>query len=406
MADIQRRRSVFREVGLDDEVERLEAPATKPSRPSSVRFRSKPDVRVIEPYQDVEPENEFINEPPKSISHPATSVRLRPLSPVPNRNKSSLMYRLGALTFLVAAVVPVLHSSGYFREGALPIQPVSAGVIPEGARSHMGVDLSRRDDSPTNVCFRWAQQSAIVNGTLYLYGGQAMTTQGQTDNTWNNDFLTLDLTSTWNIGSPSLTGLPQPSGPPAVALGTLWNSYDSLYLYGGEFSWKPKEDPTAFSTWEYSIPGQQWIQHSNPQTSSGNGSPSNNDPVQRAAEGAGANVPSLGRGFYFGGHLDDYTTEGWSNQVPRVYLQSLLEYTFPGYSNNQVNALGSEKTAGTDGDYRNITEGGLQAKAGFTARADGLLVYIPGFGEQGILLALAGGTNETYVSKQHIREGR
>jgi hypothetical protein len=40
----------------------------------------------------------------------------------------------------------------------------------------------------------------------------------------------------------------------------------------------------------------------------------------------------------------------------------------------------------------------LQSQAGFTQRADGLLIYVPGFGDEGILLALAGGTNTTFVS--------
>jgi hypothetical protein len=168
-------------------------------------------------------------------------------------------------------------------------------------------------------------------------------------------------------------------------------------LYGGEVSSKPTTSPSAYATWEYSIADERWIEHSNPKTSSGKSAPSNNDLVQGAAEGASANVPSLGRGFYFGGHLDPYTTAGWAQPVPRVYLQSLLEFTFPDYSNSQVYALGNGQTAGTDGNYRNITEGGLQSKAGFTDRADGLLVYVPGFGDEGILIAMAGGTNETYV---------
>ncbi|TKA77538.1 hypothetical protein B0A55_02266 [Friedmanniomyces simplex] len=397
----------------------------------------------------------------------------------------------------------------------------------------------------------WAQQSAIVNGTLYLYGGEATTEPGQTSDTWNNDFLTMDLTKTWPISSPSLTGLPQPSGPPAVSLGYLWNSYDSLFLYGGEYSWKPVVSPDPMAVWEYDIQSQSWIEHSDPTTSSGvnaqsNGDPvqrsaegagvsvpfdvydiasstwykqatsgpsptirvnpcaamaaapdgssyniymfggqnltpygnqsqfddmwiltlpsftwievdqskqsvpygrsghtcnyswkpvvspdpmavweydiqsqswiehsdpttssgvnaqSNVDPVQRSAEGAGVSVPSLGRGFYFGGHQDGYTTAGWSQSIARIYLQSLLEFTFPGYANNQVNALGSGKTAGTDGNYRNITSAGLQADAGFTMRADGVLIYVPGFGDQGILLALAGGTNVTYTQMNNI----
>jgi hypothetical protein len=52
-------------------------------------------------------------------------------------------------------------------------------------------------------------------------------------------------------------------------------------------------------------------------------------------------------------------------------LQSLLEFTFPGYSNDQVNTLSDGKTASDTGSYRNITEGGIQDKSGFTKRADG-----------------------------------
>ena len=109
-------------------------------------------------------------------------------------------------------------------------------------------------------------------------------------------------------------------------------------------------------------------------------------------------MPSLGRGFYFGGHLDAFTTPNWDVGVWREYLQSLLEFTFPGYSNSQVDSLSNGQDAGSDGVYRNITQGGQQSDFGFTQRADGLLIYVPGFGAQGILLALAGGTNVSYVS--------
>lgn len=185
-----------------------------------------------------------------------------------------------------------------------------------------------------------------------------------------------------------------------MALGYLWNSYDSLYLYGGEYSWKPVESPAPFALWEYDITSSSWIEHNNPQTSSGKNAPDDAQPVQNAAEGAGITVPSLGRGFYFGGHLDGYTTPGWSQSVPREYLQSLLEYTFPGFANTQVNSLSNGQDAGSDGVFRNVTVGGLQSQFGFTQRADGLLIYVPGFGDEGILLALAGGTNETFVCFQ------
>jgi hypothetical protein len=210
--------------------------------------------------------------------------------------------------------------------------------------------------------------------------------------------LTLDLTTTWQIDSPALSGLPQPSGPPAITEGYLWNTYSSLFLYGGEFSDDPPASPVPMSTWEYDIASSSWSAHSAPQTSAGNNSDTGNVPVQRAAEGAGLSVPEIGLSWYFGGHLDMYTTAGWSNQIARVYLKSMLEFTHPGYANTGVTSLGSSKAAGSGGVYRNITQGGTQSSAGFTERADGVLAYVPGWGEAGIVLGLAGGTNATFVS--------
>lgn len=256
----------------------------------------------------------------------------------------------------------------------------------------------KRDNSPTDVCNRWSHQSAVVNGTLYLYGGRAISSSGQTDNTWNNNFLSLPLNEGWDISAPKVTGLPQPSGPPAVSNGYLWNSYDALYLYGGEVSDTPSQTPDPYSLWEYDIKSSSWSQHKNPETSAGNNSDGGNHPVQQAAEGAGISVPALGRGWYFGGHLDHYTTPGWSLQVTRQYLKSMVEFTFPGYSNDGVESLSGGKTAGDDGVWRNITEGGIQDTAVFPNRADGVLLYVPGYGQSGIILSLAGGTNVSFVS--------
>ena len=114
---------------------------------------------------------------------------------------------------------------------------------------------------------------------------------------------------------------------------------------------------------------------------------------ERSSEGASTSVAGLGRGWYFGGHLDGYTTQGWSQSVPRVYLDSMIEYTFPGDTND---ALSSGDDAGSDGAWRNITE--ATGDAGFPERADGILAWIPGFSKQGILVALAGGTSKRFVS--------
>ena len=213
----------------------------------------------------------------------------------------------------------------------------------------------------------------------------------------------MDLLKSWQVSSPAYTGLPIPSGPPAVANGYLWNSFDSLYLYGGEFSDDPVATPTAFSTWEYSISGKSWVEHANPKTAGGKSSESAGQDVQRSAEGAGFSVSTLGRGWYFGGHLDYLTMPDWpyyeSEGGTRVYLKGLLEYTFPGVSNDQLDS----KTAGSDGAYRNITEAGSQETSGFTERADGLLLYVPGYGAEGILIGLTGGTNATFVSLHCVK---
>jgi hypothetical protein len=340
-------------------------------------------------------------------SHSPTELMGRP--------NNRYLLKLGAVALVVAASLPFFQQPILADNIAAPGIGVDSRAVPHERKMVFESDILRRADSPTDVCTRWSHQSAIINGTLYVYGGMATTQTGQTANKWSksilfncreqslttsfadNDFLSMNLNQDWQISTPSLTGLPQPSGPPNVSNGFLWNSHESLFLYGGEFSDNPVEAPTAFSMWEYSALSSQWIEHSNPKTSAGSKSTSDNQPVQRAAEGAGASVAGLGRGWYFGGHEDTHTTEGWSTQVARIYIKSLIEFTFPGYQNTQVNSLADKKPSGSDGTWRNITDGGTQSSAGFPERADGLLLYIPGFGAEGLLIGLAGGTADSFV---------
>jgi hypothetical protein len=232
----------------------------------------------------------------------------------------------------------------------------------------------------------------------YVESRIMITVREANNSSLDNNFLTLDLSKSWDTASPSLSALPQPSAPPAVAMGYLWNDYNNLYLYGGEFSTSPYVDPAPVSTWQYDIRSKNWIEHREPKTSAGNKSAPADTPVQRAAEGAGISVPELGVSWYFGGHLDWATTPGWSTWTNRVYLKSLLEFTHPGYTNDGVNSLADGTGAGDGGVYRNITEGGLQTNNAFSERADGALVFVPGWGERGVLIGFAGGTNETFVS--------
>ncbi|KAL8640793.1 MAG: hypothetical protein Q9228_002332 [Teloschistes exilis] len=306
----------------------------------------------------------------------------------------SLYPRLYILTLVLLIAVPLLYDTRWLALPAASILGARAGLIRTADRKSeatAGHELLQRENTNTDVCSRWSAQSALVNGTMYLYGGHATQQPGEHDGTWTNDFFTVDLTKSWDISAPVVSGLPQPSGPPAVANGFLWNSYDSLYLYGGIVSDSPAAVPDPYSLWEYQIKNAKWVEHQNPKTSNGNSSDGGNQPVLQTGEGAGISIPELGRGYFFAGHLDHYTTPAWSIQVARLYLKSLLEFTFPGYSNDGVEDLSGGKTAGSDGAWRNVTEGGIQDTAKFPSRADGALVFVPGFGADGILLSIGGG---------------
>lgn len=82
----------------------------------------------------------------------------------------------------------------------LGLQTWNNGVSPIGAKAGLvktragrGLALlpakaEKRANSPTDVCFRWSGQSAVVNGTLFYYGGRTSQTSDQTENTWSGDF--------------------------------------------------------------------------------------------------------------------------------------------------------------------------------------------------------------------------
>ena len=153
----QQRSSIPHEVGLS-------APEVVPSlstsgrdRPQNVRFRSKDEVHLIERYDDYE-----IGKPAELRRHSKTATSNIDASNSPVQRKSrAMMYRFGAMLLLLGAIVPLLRSTSFFGHGAvLPIQQAEAGVIPHEAMSNIGPDFSKRADSPTNICFRWAQQCA------------------------------------------------------------------------------------------------------------------------------------------------------------------------------------------------------------------------------------------------------
>ncbi|KPM45506.1 hypothetical protein AK830_g1110 [Neonectria ditissima] len=408
------RRSVFKEVGLEDDAGRLSpsnSPAASPKH-RRVSFATSGKGSNFHEITGIESESqsrdqrkdqheEHTNEknaherhaeharlhPPPSkpwytrLASSKGRPRVRSTSGAPPGTISGLQ-RFTMLAVLIAVVLPAF--SWHNGRSTVEINGADAGVVMKRARS------------PTDACARWALQAALLNGTLYMYGGRAKTEKDQENNTWNDYFVTLDLTKDWSIESPPVKGLERPDGPPAISMGYLWHDYENLYLYGGQFSDTPFVEPGPETVWKYSIKDEKWTEFDDPKTFAGNESEPADLPVHRAAEGAGISVPELGLSWYFGGHLDWSTTPGWSQDIDRVYLKSLIEFTHPGYVNSGVDKLSDGTGAGEQGAFRNITKAGIQ-KGKFPERADGALVFVPGWGDMGVLIGLAGGTADNFT---------
>jgi hypothetical protein len=171
---LRRRSSVFVEVGLSGDDAILDAKLKRvESRPRlQVRFRSE-----VEIYEPEATHTTFDADTSPSFAAHFTA----PSFAFPN------MPRIFLLTLLLALALPSLHNSPLFKAGIGPIG-AKAGTIRTSLELEsrtLREELVRRDNSPVNICTRWSQQTAIVNGTLYIYGGRTKTQASQTSDTWS-----------------------------------------------------------------------------------------------------------------------------------------------------------------------------------------------------------------------------
>jgi hypothetical protein len=97
------------------------------------------------------------------------------------RPNNRYLLKLGAVALIVAATLPFIQQPVPTESNAAPIIGVDSRAVPHERK----IVLETRADSPTDVCTRWSHQSAVINGTLYVYGGQATTEPGQTQNKWS-----------------------------------------------------------------------------------------------------------------------------------------------------------------------------------------------------------------------------
>ncbi|KAA1135319.1 hypothetical protein PGTUg99_009622 [Puccinia graminis f. sp. tritici] len=255
-------------------------------------------------------------------------------------------------------------------------------------------------------CQRWAHQTTISSAqadsqspthpTLWIQGGELKSAPDQINNTWTNALLSLDLSTSWNAGSPALSLVEKdnsnPYSPPAVSLGALWASADGqqLYLWGGQFADNPAVNPGPMNTYLYSIPNRSWKSIN-----------TTGDSVLRPSEGASALVPGIGSNgspmaYYFGGHLDWASVAGWSTSTPRVFLDSMVQLDLGSLSWTNYSSF----TTASNTNFVNATVEGTP-----TIRADGTLTYVPSVGPsgKGVLVAIGGGQNFQSLSQNSNR---
>jgi hypothetical protein len=169
----QRRKSAFKETGLVDENDAGARPPS-PKRPElKVRFRSKNDIFELsnadEAWENTSAES----------SEDETSIKVR--LPRQRTRPSSDTFALIAFVVIFSTIIVQLIGSGKSRM-------LSVDAAPPMAPSKGSVQmLNKRQDSsdPTDWCKKWSGQTAIINGTLYMYGGRKTLESSQTSNTWS-----------------------------------------------------------------------------------------------------------------------------------------------------------------------------------------------------------------------------
>jgi hypothetical protein len=140
---------------------------------------------------------------------------------------------------------------------------------------------------------------------------------------------------------------------PEVAGGVLWQDEVNkiFWLYGGEFS----AAPSPFELWGYDVILNQWNQSA--------ASFASTSPIQRVSYGAGVAISESGKGFYYGGYLNNLTNPLWSG--PQIATSNLIIFDMD--KNSLTNNTGYDNMGRAEGTMVYIP-----------ASAAGLLIYFGG----------------------------
>ncbi|KAL4895823.1 hypothetical protein BDV59DRAFT_144701 [Aspergillus ambiguus] len=243
-------------------------------------------------------------------------------------------------------------------------------------------------DPVDNFCRRLNHQSTIKDGKLYIDGGVETYAEkdddGQVESArilgYNTQLIEVDMTSSWdwkdNISITAVDKTANPSTgtePPLVVRGALYSgpTTDSkIYLYGGTTSsvntsfpgFKP---PTSsqYTLWSYDPAEDRWDQYDVTE-----------DVPYSPAGGSYTEAPNLGQAFYLNGFIDSGTSNGLEHMSNfRRYLDGLVVIDLPTQVAMNVSTVWLRRSP----------------------RAKGGMVYIPGAGSQGMLVAMGGVTKPT-----------
>ncbi|PUU76841.1 hypothetical protein B9Z19DRAFT_1087559 [Tuber borchii] len=160
------------------------------------------------------------------------------------------------------------------------------------------------------LCRRWAHQSTVKNGTLYMFGGSMLLKQNNTvQEVPNTEFLQLDLAQSFQLSENTVPWQkPKINGdtiPPAFSAGAMYSGKgDFVFLYEGQTPKNLPEQPS--SMWGYSLINRTW------QMTDRWNHADENFP-NRQSRGASVMTSDGNTGFYIGGlrAYENDTFKGW-----------------------------------------------------------------------------------------------
>jgi hypothetical protein len=180
VVSLRRRSSAFVEVGLCGDDAILDAKLNRFDSRLRKQVSLQSEIEISEP-EDINGAFKW-DKPQSDLERHSIAAHLS----APSFTFPS-MPRLILLAVLLAFALPSLHNSPLFSAGITPIGAKADPTtnVPVQEIRTLPEELVSRDNSPTNICTRWSQQTAVVNNTLYIYGGRAKTQASQTSNTWS-----------------------------------------------------------------------------------------------------------------------------------------------------------------------------------------------------------------------------